>query len=584
MSSTSALNPFHRQAHARTLAGASAAHLQLQHGLIFSAKQTKSDSGLSSMSGLSSWEKSPDSPIYGVNSNTDLCNPFLSKYQGINMDMLLLMSNDTQCVNNNTNLPFANTEVNFDHFNVDKGLDMNLNIADADEGTALKNAAYLVVDPNRRIPDLLRTPAFGTIPKGARCSTAVHNGPTQARERRQLGRTRERYLNDRLAYYPTSNGIADFDSGKNLDYFDYRCIYQQRQAQSQPQTQPQEREHYRTIYCEDSHSPHNNQVQKTISAQQIQQQRQQYCLQVQGRYKEKSTANQHSHVQKCNHINENYSCKLQKNSFHPVSRYDVELSSYGSLNGNSFRSNMSRAVNALPTSTHLKPPKVWNKFTKLLPENFKLKRSSRHSRSRSLPIGCGDDARGNICAKFKASGQTVKVNISNAHIIQSSGGGDLQKKSTPIKTERQYNDIQNLGGSFNLSKRFHKLPTHLVHRATRSSVHSVTSISTSAVTDNNCLATGNGGPRDKKPVFSKGQKKRSRFSMTVNNIVQKAKTGYRRHSFVARGTSSISTTDAPYSVSDGETDFPSFTSSDNEDSIASDITPKTNNGIRKKRV
>ncbi|XP_020718021.1 uncharacterized protein LOC101449975 isoform X2 [Ceratitis capitata] len=745
MSSTSALNPFHRQAHARTLAGASAAHLQLQHGLIFSAKQTKSDSGLSSMSGLSSWEKSPDSPIYGVNSNTDLCNPFLSKYQGINMDMLLLMSNDTQCVNNNTNLPFANTEVNFDHFNVDKGLDMNLNIADADEGTALvttrtltietaysviptiisstiatfsntsdkikqqnnlsaegqqlqqeedisesveknymfseenlnyirelsknmpicsvyenksifdllkddamdehirtvdemlawdnqqqhcqthtlqkKNAAYLVVDPNRRIPDLLRTPAFGTIPKGARCSTAVHNGPTQARERRQLGRTRERYLNDRLAYYPTSNGIADFDSGKNLDYFDYRCIYQQRQAQSQPQTQPQEREHYRTIYCEDSHSPHNNQVQKTISAQQIQQQRQQYCLQVQGRYKEKSTANQHSHVQKCNHINENYSCKLQKNSFHPVSRYDVELSSYGSLNGNSFRSNMSRAVNALPTvktnvdgltgdattwtgnvhgrssaadsaighgsfiigtqSTHLKPPKVWNKFTKLLPENFKLKRSSRHSRSRSLPIGCGDDARGNICAKFKASGQTVKVNISNAHIIQSSGGGDLQKKSTPIKTERQYNDIQNLGGSFNLSKRFHKLPTHLVHRATRSSVHSVTSISTSAVTDNNCLATGNGGPRDKKPVFSKGQKKRSRFSMTVNNIVQKAKTGYRRHSFVARGTSSISTTDAPYSVSDGETDFPSFTSSDNEDSIASDITPKTNNGIRK---
>ncbi|XP_036335262.1 uncharacterized protein LOC118745736 isoform X4 [Rhagoletis pomonella] len=736
------LNPFHQQAHAAAYSGA---HQQLQHAG-GSPKPTKSDSGLSSMSGLSSWEKSPNSPVCAAGSSSvassgDICNPFLSKYQGINIGMQLLMaeavpSNNCHLLNLDSNglmgdpsgrldvghdvndmllnigsadselvtttravtittacsvIPtiisstiatFSNThdktmqlptqvqhqiphqkpqsqshkqqhkalqptekdymfsEENLNYirelsknmpicsvyehksiFNILKNDALDENIRTVDEMLAwdqqqqqqqpqnqqnLATTASGFVEQNHRIPDLLRTPVHAESSKGERdVFIDSHEDTSSDKGELRETQTRRRYLTDRLVYYPTSNGIADYNSSKNLDYmgknnFDYRRFQNQQQQRHQS---------YRCVtgvgYADASSSP-SEPPRKTP------QQQQQHLLQTQRRTTPATYELCNQQTQERNSLLDSRAYVLQQlpsNSHHLIASdssvlLDSNTSHFGGVVARDGATSQNMTLSSassgavglaggMPTLSGSvnnavaggqpilhKHPKVWNKLTHFLPENFKLKRSSRYGRSQSLPTGYENDACG---SKIQSRGQAgsypsvagyITPSVSDSHTepngrdVSESMMYNMTGPAPTSSAKRQQRGIKHLGGSFDFSKRLHKLPLQLVQRATHPGTRTVASTSTSSATAATGLASGTS---IKKIIAGKGHKTRSKFSVTVNNFMHKAKT-YRRHSFVpgSSGGGGTMATAIVGSVSDTEADLPSFTSSDNEDSIVSD--------------
>uniref|UniRef100_A0A1A9WQ70 Phorbol-ester/DAG-type domain-containing protein n=1 Tax=Glossina brevipalpis TaxID=37001 RepID=A0A1A9WQ70_9MUSC len=145
-----------------------------------------------------------------------------------------------------------------------------------------------------------------------------------------------------------------------------------------------------------------------------------------------------------------------------------------------------------------KHPRMWHKISNLLADNFRLKRSTRYNRSQSLPSGDCETQREKVRLRGQAgSYPSVVSNSLDRHIYSGSRGRNSMV------------------------------------------LHSVNEAAAKTTTRH---------------------KKRSSFTTTMNNFMQKAKT-YRRSSFGLRHG---------ISLSDPEVDLPSFTSSDNDDSIASD--------------
>ncbi|XP_054091280.1 uncharacterized protein LOC105219932 isoform X2 [Zeugodacus cucurbitae] len=416
------------------------------------------------------------------------------------------------------------------------------------------NATHTLGEQNRRMPDLLRTPAYPTSYEATRSYKAARSTAAERTEGESAQTTRKRQLTDRLVYYPTSTVIADNQNFLPKTHFDYNCQHQYAQ---QPKLQQMPYKH--GFSCLAPSDLSDGSIKKAPHH---------------------SAANTHEiykqQTLRKNHLNDTRSYVY---SAHQSTAVEIssalDMANHHTLNGapaaqaidimaataSTEGVGLSGSEQTLRTTT-----KVWNKFTHLLPEHLKLKRTFRYGRSRSLPTGHDDYA-----AKDKRHLQSSQddcyppvagQNFSHAHAGFNSGDAGLYKGGTTTTNWQQ--QPQRVSKHFDFSKRAHKLPTQLMQRATHPGARIVASTTTSAANGLHSVDIGK-----HKPAAGKcSQKKRSRFATTVNNFMQKAKTGYRRHSFVARGSGAMS---MPYSVSDTEADLPSFTSSDNEGSVVSDI-------------
>ncbi|XP_036223093.2 uncharacterized protein unc-13 isoform X1 [Bactrocera oleae] len=682
--SMSALNPFLTHS-----ASYSSGHLELQHA---GPKQTKSDSGISSISGLSSWEKSLNSTLYGVgvvsdSTNADKYNPFLNKY----MSLQLLMSEGLESVNNSdtnlcssrlnskvwmpadldsdnsdlrlnvtratnaeleitrravtiatansiiptiistTNATFSNTDdkinqknnlmskhlqqeplstennylLNEENLNYICELSKNMPICSVYESKSIFNklkddamdkhvrtvdevlgwghqqrqrqtpkrqqhiVTNILGNQNRRMPDLLRTPAYTTTFTGVGSTTSDRTIYIQSEGTCESSQTRKRHLTDRLVYYPTSNGITDYNSSNNLNFFgknhlDYPYQYQPQQQMS----------YNHGLRCL-APAMSNVSIKNTVNTH-----HQHYAQ----HHSSEAVNEQGNQILSHNHLNDsrNYVFQSKENK-------NTELFTPYVLHGAHYDANAVQDIDIVASTTTADVVdlsgsettssttfKVWNKFTNFLPDNLKLKRSLRYGRSRSLPSGYNNYSKDkrpfqtsqDDCYPLVA-GHMASLNLTREHVGRNCSKASVHKVATAPTTSlhQQQRGGKHLGGSFDFSKRFHKLPTQLVQRATHPGARTVASATTSDIVAASNL---NSGDTNKKGVAG-NQKKHSRFSTTVNNFMQKAKTGYRRHSFIARGVTDSGAAPIVYSVSDTEADLPSFNSSDNEGSIVSDI-------------
>ncbi|XP_041564601.1 uncharacterized protein LOC108145267 isoform X1 [Drosophila elegans] len=275
-----------------------------------------------------------------------------------------------------------------------------------------------------------------------------------------------RYLTDRLVFYPSSNSIIDYNSSNNLDYLGQQ---NQKRFTREPGSKP------------------------ALEAPQIH---------------HNFTANTYSQAQLGNLVGPTGSgqSELCFNSVPMMSSADPS-------------SNIKRHSRLGPGVGPAKPAKVWNKLNTLLVDNLKIKRISKFNRSQSLP---GD--------------------------VQSQGNQRQprgQAGSCPFISHKRSNVT---GNQVQLSKRIQKLPMRLIRRATGSPFgrrlsHTDSAASSDSAADEPSLTSD-----------TAGQKKS--FSSKMNNLMKKAKT-YKRHSFdLRRGCN----------MSDIEIDLPDFTSSDNDKS------------------
>ncbi|XP_046809467.1 uncharacterized protein LOC111687737 [Lucilia cuprina] len=415
----------------------SSKNLSREPGLPCSPKQTKSDSGLSSMSGLSTWDKSPNSPVSLAFNHGDN-NPFLTKYQDLNMEMLQLLSMTPQ--------QRLSSDVELNDFGIEQGreqkdyvfseenlnyireLSKNLPICSAFENKSMfsifqhnildqQNPSHTVDEmlawdqqqqlqqqlEKRRMPDLLKTQINGPTTSQA-TENYQHTSKTSNRSNVQL--------TDRLVYYPTSSSLIDYNTRRKIDH---------------------------------------NLLHRTGG----------------------KIAKFHDDV-----------CKPS------VSKVSLPITD----------TSLSEPYSNSHHREHGKhQPKVWQKLGNLLNDNFKLKRPTRYNRSQSLPIGDIETQRSKIHMRGQAGSYPSVVTSSrkNSAAIQNQSSASRQKSQ------------QHLNASISMGAK---------------------------------------------------HKKRTSFSTTMNNFMQKAKT-YRRYSFGLRHGSSLS---------DPEADLASFTSSDNDESITSD--------------
>ncbi|XP_065370735.1 uncharacterized protein LOC135962771 [Calliphora vicina] len=202
-----------------------------------SPKQPKSDSGLSSMSGLSTWDKSPNSPVSFNNTDN---NPFLTKYQDINMEMLQLLTMKSQRLPSNVELSQFGIEeeqqqkdyvFSEENLNYIRELSKNMPICSAFENKSMfsifqnnileqQNSTHTVDEmlawdqqqqqiEKRRMPDLLKTQVSASA-LAQTCEDYQHTSKTSNRSNTQL--------TDRLVYYPTSSSLIDYNSSRRLDH------------------------------------------------------------------------------------------------------------------------------------------------------------------------------------------------------------------------------------------------------------------------------------------------------------------------------------------------------------------------------
>ncbi|XP_018801274.1 PREDICTED: uncharacterized protein LOC108976539 isoform X3 [Bactrocera latifrons] len=673
--SINASNPFHTHS-----ASYDNAKLEL---LNETPKQTKSNSDLSSINRLSSWEKSLNSTLCGVgvvSTNADKYNPFLNKC----MSLQLLMSEDLESVNNRatnfcssrlnskpwmtadldsdngglslndtssteieleittravtiatansviptiistTNATFSNTGdkikqknnlmpiqqarennylLNEENLNYICELSKNMPICSVYESKSIFNklkvgtmdehvrtvdevlewghrqrqrqtpkrqqsVANMLGDHNRRMPDLLRRPTYTTTLGGVGRITSDRKS-IQSEGRCESSQTHKGQLTDRLVYYPTSNDIKDYNSCNNLNFLDKNHL--EHPYQHQPH---QQMSYNHGFSCLAPTNFSNVSVKKAVNTH-----HQHYML-----HRSSPAVNEQSNrIFKQNNFNGSRNYVFQSKQ-----HKNAELSTSYVLRGAHYDAKAVQDIDIVASSTSADIVglsgsettssttfKVWNKFTNFLPDNLKLKRSLRYGRSRSLPTSHDNysEDRGSFqtsqddCYPSIAD-HMASFNVSRENMTHK-GNVSLHKVATEPKKcwQQQQRGNKHSRSSFEFSKRLYKLPTKLVQHATPTGAVPVGSAITSdiiAARNLNCVDTTN-------KTVAGNHKKRSRFSATVNNLMQKAKTGYRRHSFVARGITDSRAAAIVYSVSDTEADVPSFISSDNEGSIVSDI-------------
>ncbi|XP_039967647.1 uncharacterized protein LOC120779452 isoform X7 [Bactrocera tryoni] len=431
-----------------------------------------------------------------------------------------------------------------------------------------QNVANMLGDHNRRMPDLLRRPTYTTTLGGVGSATSDSTS-IQSEGRCESSQTLKGQLTDRLVYYPTSNDIKDYNSCNNLNFLGKKHL--EYPYQHQPH---QQMSYNHGLSCLAPTNFSNLSIKKAVNTH-----HQHYML-----HRSSLADNEQSNrILKQNNFNGSRNYVFQSKQ-----HKNAELSTPYVLHGAHYDAESAQDIDIVASSTSADIVglsgsettssttfKVWNKFTNFLPDNLKLKRSLRYGRSRSLPTGYDNYSEDR--APFQTSqddcyplvaGHLASFNVSRENMGHNRNVS-LHKVATEPTTrwQQQQRGNKHSRSSFDFSKRFYKLPTKLVQHATHPGAVPVASTSTSdiiAARNLNCGDTTN-------KTVAGNQKKRSRFSATVNNLMQKAKTGYRRHSFVARGITDSRAAAIVYSVSDTEADVPSFNSSDNEGSIVSDI-------------
>ncbi|XP_050339741.1 uncharacterized protein LOC126766081 isoform X4 [Bactrocera neohumeralis] len=431
-----------------------------------------------------------------------------------------------------------------------------------------QNVANMLGDHNRRMPDLLRRPTYTTTLGGVGSATSDSTS-IQSEGRCESSQTLKGQLTDRLVYYPTSNDIKDYNSCNNLNFLGKNHL--EYPYQHQPH---QQMSYNHGLSCLAPTNFSNLSIKKAVNTH-----HQHYML-----HRSSPADNEQSNrILKQNNFNGSRNYVFQSKQ-----HKNAELSTPYVLHGAHYDAESAQDIDIVASSTSADIVglsgsettssttfKVWNKFTNFLPDNLKLKRSLRYGRSRSLPTGYDNYSEDR--APFQTSqddcyplvaGHLASFNVSRENMGHNRNVS-LHKVATEPTTrwQQQQRGNKHSRSSFYFSKRFYKLPTKLVQHATHPGAVPVASTSTSdiiAARNLNCGDTTN-------KTVAGNHKKRSRFSATVNNLMQKAKTGYRRHSFVARGITDSRAAAIVYSVSDTEADVPSFNSSDNEGSIVSDI-------------
>lgn len=403
--------------------------------------------------------------------------------------------------------------------------------------------SIMQTDTLNKMPDLLKTEQNSLAAAGMKGIHARRDMPTWNTTKsfyeetdidniEMLEQTRNRNLTDRLVFYPSSNSLADYNSSNNLDYLGQNALDG---SLNNGRAMGYTRGYYATglAAAQSAAVAASNQQPtgfwRTTAA---------------------ATTNQR-HVEQLQMLHQQ---QRQQKFVIELEHKQTHLAGYAAANMAHQLSERPENVQVLPVAAEKHQPKMWNKLTHFIPDNLKLKRSSRYQqRSQSLPSAddVDEDSDGTDMHLRSQAGSYPLV--TQQQQLQQQRQKQQQQHQQRQAARHHHSNSGGGGGSlrgFDFSKRLNKLPMQLVRRATYTG-----GAPPPPANGSGGLAAAAGG--------SKSKKKRT-LSATMNNFMQKAKS-YRRHSFGMRSGSSMSD---PGEEIGG--DVPSLTSSDNDDSLTSD--------------
>ncbi|XP_031616622.1 uncharacterized protein LOC116336710 isoform X3 [Contarinia nasturtii] len=552
-----------------------------------SPKKTKSDSGLSSMSGFSSLEKSPNSPCHKPRIPSAQANlqphfqtqpplyaiPYNNETKGTDnadkVDYIFSEENLNYIRELSKNVPICSVFENKSIFNVDQSRMAHAQNFSYDQSTqplplAPINMTYYKVPDNisyefpqsdndltsiqnqRKIYQDMRIRSMTGSVSSLAASVKSQNRVTD--DESSQPKQKHKNLTDRLVFYPSSNNMADYNSSMNLNYMGYT------KDGPEPEQQPQSRQQY---YVRQA-SPGEHRKQQQLHQEQLQQKQQQ----------QKQQHDAHMHQEDIGDVRTymRSSSVPARTVYYPEygehsdgsNRYIANQQGYVSISSQPMQHYVQVAYqNDQHPVVDKKDPtiagnhKYLNKFSQWIPENLKLKRISKRYRSHSLPAVADTDDDSIIQQLPKVKGMP---NFQQNKRHYGKPQKDPNTKSTmfksPIKSGRSFLQRKSL------------------------------SLSTPLARDEN----------------NSSKKKRRSITSTMTNLMQKANV-YRRHSFShsslsneytklgdarqmghnqiqTAGSSSSKfliskTTSQTYSQSDPESVYSDFLS-DNEEKSASD--------------
>ncbi|XP_037051136.1 uncharacterized protein LOC119085040 isoform X3 [Bradysia coprophila] len=415
----SAMNPFHadimslnEELHQQRLDIEHNQQQMLRTHIESSPKKTKSDSGLSSMSGFSSLEKSPNSPgnkqlqrqqlHYSSGSCTEL-----PKHMGSNFnenDFMFSEENLNYIRELSKNVPICSVYENksiFDEAEHQRsrkhGSSYQLSSSTASHYGSQGNFPDLVQDQNKDLKyyaDGHKSQQLGPSPSPSPSRRSLSRGQSYYDEppievddeykRTHSHQQKHKQLTDRLVFYPSSSKITDYNSSMNLDYtgrIDDIRRHQQQQQQQQHQQQynlsqamSQDPKNFTNLDRHQQNIKHYMQTLQTIQGRS--QDSRSYPRNGATNMRYGSLDSQQAPALPA-HQNQQHSYILNQSGY-------VTISSDLKEKMQPQQSNHHQQSASL-TSTH-NNSKLVNKFSHWLPD-LKLKKLSKKHRSHSLPAG-----------------------------------------------------------------------------------------------------------------------------------------------------------------------------------------------------
>lgn len=411
----SAMNPFHadimslnEELHQQRL---DIEHNQQQQNMLrthieSSPKKTKSDSGLSSMSGFSSLEKSPNSPgnkqlnrqqlHYSTGSCTELPKHLAS---GFNENDFMFSEENLNYIRElSKNVPICSVYENKSIFDEDErqrsrkhshGSSYQLSSASASQYGSQGNFPDLVQDQTKDLKyysDTHKMQQHAPSPSPSRRS--MSQGPSYYDEppievdddykRTHPHQQKHKQLTDRLVFYPSSSKITDYNSSMNLDYTgrldDIRRQQQHPQQYNLPQAMSQDPKNFTNLDRHQQNIKHYMQTLQTIQGRS--QDSRSYPRNGATSMRYGSLDSQQAPALPA-HQNQQHSYLLNQSGYVTISS-DLKEKLQPQQSNHHHQS-------ASSTSTH-NNSKLVSKFSHWLPD-LKLKKMSKRHRSHSLPAG-----------------------------------------------------------------------------------------------------------------------------------------------------------------------------------------------------
>lgn len=398
-----------------------------------SPKKTKSDSGLSSMSGFSSLEKSPNSPgnkqlhrqqlHYASGSCTELPKHLGS---GFNENDFMFSEENLNYIRElSKNVPICSVYENKSIFDEEERLrarkhsqssSYQLSSSSASQYGSQGNFPDLVQDQNKDLKyysDAHKIQQHAPSPTPSRRSLSrgqsyYDEPPIEVDDdykRAHSQQQKHKQLTDRLVFYPSSSKITDYNSSMNLDYTgrmdDMRRQQQHQQQYNLPQAMSQDPKNFTNL---DRHQQNIKHYMQTLQTMQGRSQDSRSYPRNGATMRYGSLDSQQAPALPA-HQNQ-HSYLLSQSGYVTISSdLKEKLQSQQSINHQS----------ASSTSTH-NNNKLVNKFSHWLPD-LKLKKLSKKHRSHSLPAGVEID-------------EDIPQSTANKHQTNTSAQQKLRKDSS----------------------------------------------------------------------------------------------------------------------------------------------------------